>query len=62
MTIMTKGTYSKAPSSTLLKEWGYVPLFEDVKLDDGKIWEDWWVDPNQVSKEVLSLASKGETL
>ena len=55
-----KGNVLKAPSATLLKEWGYVPLFEDVKLDDGKIWEDWWVDPNQVSKEVLSLASKGE--
>ena len=38
-----KGNVLKAPSSTLLKEWGYVPLFEDVKLDDGKIWEDWWV-------------------
>ena len=26
-----KGNVLKAPS-TLLKEWGYVPLFEDVKL------------------------------
>ena len=55
-----KGNVLKAPSVALLKEWGYIPLFEDVKLNDGKIWEDWWVDPNQVSKEVLDMASKGE--
>ena len=55
-----RGNVLKTPSFAVLKEWGYLPLFEDVKLDDGSIWEDWWVDPNQVPKEIWNIASKGE--
>lgn len=55
-----RGNVLKTPSSAILKEWGYVPLFEDVRLDDGSIWEDWWIDPNQFPKEIWDISSKGE--
>jgi hypothetical protein len=55
-----RGNALKTPSVALLKAHGYFPLFEDVKLADGKIWEDWWVNPTCFSEDLLQLASKEE--
>ena len=55
-----KGNVLKDPSKKMLKSYGYYPLFEDVKLVDGKIWEDWWINPSYFSKELLEIATVGE--
>ena len=33
--------------------------FEDVKLADGKIWEDWWINPTCFPQEIKQIACKG---
>tara|TARA_B100000131_G_scaffold281902_1_gene288776 strand:- start:347 stop:946 length:600 start_codon:yes stop_codon:yes gene_type:complete len=53
-----KGNALKAPSKALLEAHGYFPLFEDVKLVDGKIWEDWWINPTCFPAELKSIACK----
>ena len=55
-----RGNALKAPSKALLEAFGYYPLFEDVKLADGKIWEDWWVSPSCFPEELMDLASVGD--
>ena len=55
-----RGNALKAPSKALLEAFGYYPLFEDVKLADGKIWEDWGVSPSCFPEELMDLASVGD--
>ncbi len=53
-----RGNALKAPSKALLESYGYQPLFEDVKLADGKIWEDWWVNPTCFPPELMEIGCK----
>ena len=55
-----RGNTLKAPSKALLEAYGYFPLFEDVKLADGSIWEDWWINPSCFPKDLMDLASVGD--
>ena len=54
-----QGNVLKAPSKALLEAHGYFPLFEDMKLHDGKIWEDWWINPSEFSENIKDIACKG---
>jgi hypothetical protein len=54
------GNKLKKPSKKLLKKHGYKILFEDNKLDDGKIWEDWWINPKHFDKDIFSISTVGE--
>ena len=53
-----RGNVLKGPSKALLEAYGYQPLFEDVKLADGKIWEDWWINPTCFPPELMEIACK----
>jgi len=53
------GDELRKPSRELLKSCGYNLLFADVKLRDGSIWEDWWVDSKQFSKDIMSISASG---
>ncbi len=53
-----RGNALKTPSKALLESHGYFPLFEDVRLADGSIWEDWWVDPESFTN-IKEIAAKG---
>ena len=55
-----RGNILKEPSKALLEAYGYQPLFENVKLLDGKIWEDWWINPKCFPEKILDLASIGD--
>lgn len=55
-----RGNTLKMPSKALLEDWGYVPLFENVKLEDGKIWEDWWIDAKQFPENLIDISCDGE--
>ena len=52
------GSKLKTPSKLLLEDSGYVSLFEDIKLADGKIWEDWWINPKEFDEDILSIQSR----
>lgn len=54
-----KGNTIREPSRALLEEVGYFLLFEDVRLPDGKIWEDWWIHPDHFPENIKELYSKG---
>jgi len=57
------GDSRKKPAMEMLKEYGYILLFEDV-LTDGtdkpflEAWEDWWINPKYFSKDILKLQTK----
>ncbi len=55
-----KGNVLKEPSKALLQEYGYHPLFENVRLNDGKIWEDWWINPKHFPKNIIDISCFGE--
>ena len=54
------GEALRKPSRDLLKRFGYILLFEDVKLSDGSIWEDWWIKPDAFVPELLELIAAGK--
>ena len=53
-----QGDVLKNPSKALLESYGYFPLFENVKLHDGRIWEDWWIDPLAFPENIITIANK----
>lgn len=55
------GNVLKLPAKALLESHGYYPLFEDVKLADGRIWEDWWVNLSYFPKGLENIACKAVT-
>jgi len=55
------GDILRKPSREALRNYGYVLLFEDVKLSDGSIWEDWWIRSSDFAPDLLDLKSRGES-
>tara|TARA_B100000282_G_C31686103_1_gene469120 strand:- start:92 stop:682 length:591 start_codon:yes stop_codon:yes gene_type:complete len=54
------GDKLKAPSKEILERYGYKVLFENNKLDDGKIWEDWWINPEFFDDDIFEIATNEE--
>lgn len=58
------GDAIRTPSRQLLEKHGYVRLFEDVKpwftgYNDNYAFEDWWIDPQYFSEEILAAKGSG---
>lgn len=52
------GTSVTNESRDLLYSLGYDILFKDVSFNDGRTWEDWWVNPYLLpNKNILSLTN-----
>jgi hypothetical protein len=49
------GDLVRKPSRDLLHGLGYKMLFEDVCFPDGKIWEDWWIDPSYFPSDIFKF-------
>lgn len=47
------GDYPKHIMRNILKEKGYELVCEDVKEEHDNNFEDWWVNPNYVSEEII---------
>jgi len=45
----------------ILLSHGYTMLFEGVTFPDGKEWEDWWVNPNEIDEKFLKIKNSNLT-